>query len=189
MLQYPYINLNSGRKVTVMEFRKSKLHLPYVLFVLYCLLIVWVVVFKTSFNFREIEFFARPRSINLIPFYYDEEISTRFHLWEVLMNAILFAPFGVYLKILDTPSRKSILYGFFFSLALELFQFTFALGAADITDLITNTLGTAAGICFYAVISKIFKNKEKVNKGLCLVALTATLLLSTLIFLLYLANR
>lgn len=172
-----------------MELRKSKIHLSHILFILYCLLIVWIVVFKTSFSFREIESLVKPRSINLIPFYYDEEVSTRFHLREVLLNVILFLPFGVYLKMLDTVSRKAVLYGFFFSAAMELCQFTFGLGAADITDLITNTLGTAAGVCMYAILLKLFKNKAKVDRVLSLLALTATILLGLLFLLLYLANR
>ncbi len=169
--------------------KKLKITLPHVLFFLYCLFILWTVVFKNSFSFREIPAMIRPRSLNLIPFYYDNEISVRFHIKEVLMNAVLFFPFGVYLKMLDIPSRKALLSGFLLSLTLELCQLAFALGACDITDLITNTLGTAAGVCLYLLIVKLFKNRAKVNKVLCILALTATILLGLLLLLLYLANR
>ena len=171
---------------------KPKLPLTHVLFFLYCLFIVWTVLFKNTFSFHEIlEMLqsARPRSLNLIPFYYDCEISVRFHIQEVLMNAVLFFPFGVYLKMLDIPARKSILYGFLFSLALELGQLAFALGACDITDLITNTSGTAAGVCLHLLTVRLFRNQANVNKVFRILALTATILLGLLLLMLYLANN
>lgn len=168
---------------------KLKFTLTHILCFLYCLFIVWTVLFKNTFSFSEILEMTRPRSINFLPFYYDEELSLRFHLWEVLMNAVLFFPFGVYLKMLDIPSRKAILSGFLFSLILELCQLAFALGACDITDLITNTSGTAAGVCLYLLIVKLFQNRTKINKILCILALTATILLGLLLLMLYLASR
>ena len=170
---------------------KPKLTLTHALFFLYCLFIVWAVLFKTSFSLSEFRdmLFSRPRTLNLIPFYYDCDVSVRFHISEVLMNTVLFFPFGVYLKMLDFPARRAILSGFLLSLALELCQFAFALGAADITDLITNTLGTAAGVCLYLLTLKLFRNKTKINKILSVLALTATILLGLLLLLLYLANR
>ncbi len=168
---------------------KSRFSLTHILFFLYCLFIVWTVLFKNAFSFSEILEMTRPRSINFLPFYYDEELSLRFHLWEVLMNAVLFFPFGVYLKMLDLPSRKAILSGLLFSLILELGQLAFALGACDITDLITNTSGTAAGIVLHLLAVKLFKNPAKVNKVFCILALTATILLGLLLLMLYLANR
>lgn len=171
---------------------KPKLTLTHVLFFLYCLFIVWTVLFKNAFSFREIlEMIqsARPRTFNLIPFYYDCDVSIRFHISEVLMNAVLFFPFGVYLKMLDLPVRKAILSGFLLSFVLEFCQFAFALGAADITDLITNTFGTASGVCLYLLALNLFRNKTKINKILSVLALTATILLGLLLLLLYLANR
>ncbi len=170
---------------------KPKLTLTHVLFFLYCLFIVWAVLFKTSFSLSEFRdmLFSRSRTFNLIPFYYDCDVSIRFHISEVLMNAVLFFPFGVYLKMLDLPARRAILSGFLLSLTLELCQFAFALGAADITDLITNTLGTASGVCLYLLALNLFRNKTKINKILSVLALTATVLLGLLLLLLYLANR
>ncbi len=167
---------------------KPKFTLVYILCFLYCAFIVWCVLFKSSFSFSEIQELIRPRSMNFIPFFYDEEISIRFHIQEVLMNAVLFFPFGVYLKMLDIGTGKSIFCGFLLSLTLELCQLLFALGACDITDLITNTSGTAAGVCLYLLTVMLFKNQAKVNKVFCILALTATILLGMLILMLYLAN-
>lgn len=171
------------------DIRPHKITLTHILFILYCLFIVWSVLFKMSFSFSEIPEMTRPRSINFIPFYYECDISIRFHIQEVLMNAVLFFPFGVYLKMLNIATGKSILYGFCLSLALELGQLAFALGACDITDLITNTSGTAAGVCLYLLILRLFKNQTKINKVFCILALTATILLGLLILMLYLANN
>ena len=172
-------------------FRNRQFTLTHILFFLYCLFIVWCVLFKTAFSFRELlEMFQsdRPRNLNLIPFYYECDISVRFHIQEVLMNVVLFFPFGVYLKMLDIPLRRSVLTGFLFSLTLEFCQFAFALGACDITDLITNTSGTAAGICLYLLTVRLLKNQAKANKLFRILALTATILLGLFLLMLYLAN-
>lgn len=170
---------------------EPKFTLTHILFLLYCLFIVWIVLFKSAFSFREIlDMFQsdRSRTVNLIPFYYDCEISVRFHIQEVLMNVLLFFPVGVYLQMLDIPVHRAILTGFLFSLPLELCQFAFALGACDITDLITNTAGTAAGVCLYSLALFLSGNRRTVNRVLRILALTATILLGLLLMMLFLAN-
>ena len=172
-------------------FRNRQFTLTHILFFLYCLFIVWCVLFKTAFTFREIlEMFqsGRPRSLNLIPFYYDCDISVRFHINEVLLNVLLFFPFGVYLKMLHIPIRRAVLTGFLFSLTLEFCQFAIALGACDITDLITNTAGTAAGILLYHLALILFKDRRKLHKILRILASSATVLLGILILMLFLGN-
>lgn len=170
---------------------EPKFTLTHALFLLYCLFIVWTVLFKNAFSFREIlDMFQhdRSRTFNLIPFYYDCEISIRFHIWEVLMNTLLFFPVGVYRKMLDIPSRKAILSGFVLSFVLELCQLIFAVGACDITDLITNTAGTAAGVCLYSLVLFLSGNRRTVNRVFRILALTATILLGLLLLMLFLAN-
>ena len=171
--------------------RNRQFTLTHILFFLYCLFIVWCVLFKTAFTFREIlEMFqsGRPRSLNLIPFYYDCDISVRFHINEVLLNVLLFFPFGVYLKMLDILPRRAVLTGFLFSFTMEFCQFAFALGACDITDLITNTAGTAAGILLYHLALILFKDRRKLHKILRILASSATVLLGILILMLFLGN-
>ena len=46
------------------------------------------------------------------------------------------------------------------SLVFEVAQWIFALGASDITDLITNTVGGALGTILYVSLRKLFKGKE-----------------------------
>ena len=64
------------------------------------------------------------------------------------------------------------------SLLFELFQFLLAIGGADITDFISDTLGGAAGIGLYIVFSKILK--EKTNQTLNIAALIGTIVIALL---------
>ena len=169
-------------------FSTQKIPLTRILFFIYCFLIVWCTVFKMSFRFQDIAALIGPRRFNLIPFYYACDISPLFHIREVLLNVLLFFPFGVYLKMLDTPCKKAFLYGASISLAIELCQLVFALGTFDITDFITNTAGTVIGICFHVILIRCFKNRTAVNKILRVLALTATLLMGLLILCLYFAS-
>ena len=50
-----------------------------------------------------------------------------------------------------------------FSLTAELIQFIFAIGATDITDVITNTVGGFLGLKLYNLSNK-YINSEKLDK-------------------------
>lgn len=66
-----------------------------------------------------------------------------------LLNVLLFVPFGFFLPVFGkryTNLLWTVLFGFCFSLAIELMQI-FTLRATDINDLITNTFGTFIGWC------------------------------------------
>ena len=118
-----------------------------ILFAIYCFLLVWIILFRLSFSIQDIIGLDKIRSINLIPFYYSNEVNS--HFKEVIENLLIFIPFGVYLRMINKNNKIIILYGFLLSLALEISQFIFKLGASDITDLITNTLGTTIGVLGY----------------------------------------
>ena len=164
-----------------------KFNMTRTLFCVYCLLLIWIVLFKVSFTFEEMKFLFGNRSINLIPFHYEEEVSIHFR--EVMLNFMIFVPFGVFLKMLGVTNKKSMLYGFVFSLILEISQFIFGMGASDITDLLMNTSGAVVGVYFYVLLIKVFKNKLKINNfftGLAMIGTTCFLLLA---FVLFVANR
>jgi len=159
-----------------------------IIFALYCLILLWLVLFKLAFSFDEIRILQTDRHVNLIPFYYDDEVG-RFHTKEVVLNLFVFIPMGLYLRMLAIPGKKAILFGFFCSFVLELFQYLFAIGASDITDVITNTLGTAGGICLYTLMRKLFPNKQSTDRFINIVATLALLLFGILAILLFGANR
>ena len=168
------------------ENNKRKINITKILFGIYILLLIWIILFKASFSISEFIGLSKIRNINLIPFYYQAEVS--FHLREVVANMLIFVPLSIYLKMLDNSSKKVILYGLISSILLEISQFIFKIGATDITDVITNTVGTILGVYGYILLEKIFKNKEKINNVLRTLALIVTILFSLLMILLIISN-
>lgn len=152
---------------------------------IYCILLVWIILFKMSTP-SELLNMSQIRHINLIPFYYAEEQS--YHLSEVMKNVMVFIPLGIYFKLLKFRNKNAILLGAGLSLALELLQFLLGIGVTDITDLITNTTGTAIGVVLYCVLARIFRRTEWLDKVLQILALLCTLLLIAFFVLLFLAN-
>ena len=169
-----------------MKNKKDLFSLTSVLFITYMVLLVWIILFKFSCSINEIINLDKIRRINLIPFY--DPINIHFHYTEMIENVLIFIPFGIYLKMLNKENKKIIIYGLLLSLALELSQFVFSIGATDITDIITNTLGTTIGVYGYVILEKVFKNKEKINKVLQVLALVATIMFLSLMLILKISN-
>ena len=130
--------------------------LSYIVFGVYFILLIWLVLFKFATNLSEI---PRMRSINLIPFYYNQETNT--HLREILYNIIVFVPLGVYVQILkeDWEKAKKCMVVLLTSFLFEVVQFVFAIGASDVTDLIGNTIGGIVGILFCIILKKFTPKK------------------------------
>ena len=74
----------------------------------------------------------------------------------MISNIVAFIPFGVMLGVnfKQVIFRYKIAVIFAFSLAVEIIQFALAIGVADITDIIMNTLGGFMGLAVYVVVSK-----------------------------------
>lgn len=122
-----------------------------VVFGVYVAFLVWLVLFKLATNLEQI---PCQRGINLIPFHYDQENSV--HLKEVLYNMLVFVPAGYYFAAF--LQKKNIFLGTAAAAALSLFfeitQWVFSIGASDITDLITNTLGGLCGVALFWLMGK-----------------------------------
>lgn len=110
------------------------------------------------------------RSINLIPFstihnYYSDFSNHFIALFNVLGNIIIFIPLGVYLKVFkkDIKFKNCVTITFLTSLCVEIIQFTFGIGIADIDDIILNTIGGVVGLFVYNFIYMILKDEEKVK--------------------------
>lgn len=76
----------------------------------------------------------------------------------LLKGFLLFLPIGALLPFLYRHYQRlscCVRYGFLFSLAIEALQL-FTVHAADITDLLTNTFGTAAGYGIFALFRKLY---------------------------------
>jgi len=160
--------------------KKTKTFL-IILLAVYSAALTWIILFKMAVRLDDVGF-GTVRAWNMIPFRYSEE--TSFHLTEVLENVIAFVPLGVYLGMLKTGAWKAILIGAAASVTLEVLQFALGIGAADITDVITNTAGTAIGVGIYLLLTHIFKNREKLDKTLVIVCGAATVVIIILIALL-----
>lgn len=111
------------------------------------------------------------QSVNLIPFYTITDylsIGGIFSYVNVLGNIVLFIPLGIYLILFNHNKRIFIntLWSILISVAVEILQYSFKVGATDIDDIILNGLGGFLGIVFYKILCKIFKDKVKYAIGL-----------------------
>ena len=123
--------------------------LPRTLFAAYLFILLWLVLFKFSYDpFAVIRDF-QTRSLNLIPFAYSRNS-------EMIANVIAFIPFGVMLGVnfKQVDWRYKIVVIFAFSVVVEIIQYCLAIGATDITDIIMNTLGGLLGLAFYIAVGK-----------------------------------
>ena len=153
--------------------RKKSHFITPVLFLLYLVLLVWIILFKLQFSIAD---FDRMREINLIPFYYKEEVS--FHATEVLENVLIFVPFGIYLCLIFKKLRFSgklfLIAGM--SVLLELCQYVLAVGRSDVTDLITNVSGGLIGVFLYNTIVRLFHNQKRVDQIIIISATIVTVI-------------
>lgn len=157
------------------------------LFLVYLIVLTWIILFKMGFSIQELDHF---RGINLIPFHGSVEVNNKIDFSEIYANVLVFVPFGLYISMLKSnwPFLKKVLSIAGVSLLYEVLQFTLAIGASDITDLIGNTLGGIIGIGTYFVIRKIFKTENQTNKVLNIIALIATICIATFLSFLTLVN-
>lgn len=157
------------------------------LFGAYLVILVWILLFKMSGNFQQMAFLLQhpSRSINLIPFGESMIINGKIRYTEIFYNFLIFVPFGGLLCIVikQTSFLQKISGMMLFSIAVEVLQFAFGLGASDITDVINNTLGGLAGVLIYAGLKKIFHNERKLDSSLTLIG--STLFGGVLVFVLY----
>ena len=130
----------------------------------YVLVLLWLVLFKFSFHISAV-FHHHHRSLNLVPFAAPSRIHGRINYMEMVYNCVFFIPFGLLLNV----NFKKV--GFFpklafmmvFSISVELIQYIFAIGATDITDVITNTTGGFLGLIIYDLSKKII-TQEKLDQ-------------------------
>lgn len=157
MFQLYYTALEAGLAALVLipillilnkiRFHNLKTTVFYFLFAVY-LTGVYAVVGLPNITYIRFEL-----NLNLIPF--ADMLSD---LSGTLLNVVLFVPLGLSLPVLWPKFQnlwKTVLFGFCFSLVIELLQ-VFTFRATDINDLITNTLGTFAGYWAGLMIGRLF---------------------------------
>ena len=131
---------------------------------LYLLTLIRLVLFKLKFNISSVLNYHH-RSLNLIPFAAPSTVNGRINFGEMILNCLCFIPFGLLLNVnfKKIGFLSKLAFMFVFSLTAELIQYIFAIGATDITDLITNTAGGFLGLKLYDLSNKYIKN-ERLDK-------------------------
>lgn len=130
------------------------------LLILYLLILIWVVIFKLRFGIASTLDHHR-RSLNLVPFGAPTIINGEVSYGEALWNFLFFFPFGLLLSVNFKRIRLLPKLSFIiaFSLAIEFVQYIFAIGATDITDVITNTAGGLLGLALYEILNRFITDK------------------------------
>ena len=156
--------------------------LSRVLLAFYLLTLLWLTLFKLSYDIPSILANYQTRSLNLIPFvtYGQTGIS------ETVSNFVTFIPFGLLLSLNFKKAAlwRLLIVVFGFSVAVEALQFILAIGTTDVTDVVTNTFGGLVGIVLYRLANKIVK-AEILDRIIIAVGLTlfvAFILLRLLVF-------
>lgn len=164
---------------------KKEQTLTFTLFIIYLVILTWIILFKLQLPTKPL---PHVRNLNLIPFGQSMIVNGKIAFNEIIDNAIIFVPMGVYLGMLksDWPFIRKLLPVIGISAAYEIGQYIFALGMSDITDIITNTLGGAFGLLIFFLLTKLWK--EKTCRILNVIALICTILLSIFLTILIAAN-
>jgi glycopeptide antibiotics resistance protein len=153
---------------------KSKANqLTFGLYLIYLAILFWIIVLKMSVRFT---YMGQQRSMNLIPYNQQLMHNGKADFGEIILNAFVFIPMGVYVVILFKKWTviKSILFFALTCLVLESVQYITALGAFDITDIINNTFGGTMGLLLFKILEKFTSNSQKAQKIVNVLALIGT---------------
>lgn len=73
---------------------KREKKVTFILLGIYLILLTWIILFKTQFSISQI---GHIRSLNLIPFGASVIVNGKLDFDEIVNNAIVFIPVGVYI--------------------------------------------------------------------------------------------
>ena len=133
--------------------------LARVLFAVYSVILAWLILLKFSVHIDSVLHYDK-RSLNFVPFSHSSGSSR-----QSIENVLVFIPLGLLLSVtfkrLNFLSKLLIVLGA--SISAETIQYIFAIGATDITDVMTNTLGGLIGLIGYDLSSK-YIDQESLDK-------------------------
>ena len=163
---------------------KSK-KITLILMIFYLIALIWVIIFKLEFSIKEL---PQIRNINLIPFNQPAIVNGKADISEIILNVLAFIPYGLFIHIL--MDEKSILKKLFIifatSFIFELIQYIFAIGASDITDIISNTSGGIIGVVVSIFMEKLLR--ENWIKYINIVSTICAIILTAMCIILLLTN-
>ena len=164
MIEQSKVNNRSNRLTTL-------------LFIIYLIALYWILLLKLGVRFS----YMGERRTSLVPFSEGVILTS-----ENILNLVIFIPLGIYAGILFRKwiFGKKPLFVLLFSLLVEGLQYILRIGAFDITDIITNTLGGLTGLIILKGLEKAFNNNFKAQKFINIIALIGTALIIVLLVLL-----
>ena len=163
-------------------------------------IIYWFILLFYLFLLIDTVFFSRDslRSVNLIPFNsikeyimvdngFGEYRLVDMNIWG---NVLMFIPLGIYILVhgKKLSLTKCVLLIIGSSVFIEIVQFIFAKGAADIDDVILNTLGGVIGIGIYKIFAKTFKTDEKIKMAIATLSMVVGIPILLLVMILVIVN-
>jgi len=142
----------------------------------YLVLLIWLVLFKLEYHNLSDVLDYHHRSLNLIPFGGPSIVNGSFG--QIIENVLCFIPLGLLLNVnfKQFGFLPKLTFIVVLSLTFELTQFIFAIGATDITDLITNTIGGILGLKIYDLSNK-YTNNKKLDRVIVFVGILLLVLL------------
>lgn len=157
----------------------------WILAAIYLVVLTWMILWKMSVSWPE---FGQHRSINLIPFGGSVIVNGKLYFNEIWMNVLAFIPLGLYTGLLrpNWPAGAWCLTGLEVSLLFEILQYILGIGATDITDVITNTVGGILGVLLFLLLKKLLK--ENTTKVLTILAAVATIAILLLVLSILIVN-
>jgi glycopeptide antibiotics resistance protein len=101
------------------------------------------------------------RDVNLIPFRAIFISNGKIDLAEIILNVVIFVPLGIYAGVLFKRWSFEKNFSSFSYLAWSLRSLSsfFKIGAFDVTDIITNTIGGIIGLLMFTAIEKTGKQQ------------------------------
>jgi glycopeptide antibiotics resistance protein len=126
-----------------------------VLFVVYCIFIVWYTIFNRSINevrFIDLRFMWSYREMLAGDLNWEKDVLQN------LLNIVFFVPYGA---LFPVKKWKFVLVtAFIFSILIEAFQYIFKLGYCELDDVICNSLGAMIGFGISIVLMKVVKKRN-----------------------------
>ena len=182
-IQSPINSMNlqkTGRNISKVNNVANRITI--ILFISYLVALCWILLFKLGVRFS----YMGNRRVNLIPFSEPLILNGKIDVGEIILNVVIFVPLGVYTGILFERwiFGRKLFFLFLISLIVEGLQFILAVGAFDITDIITNTLGGIIGLTIFKAIEKGFNNSVKAQKFINIISAVGTALMILLLLLL-----
>lgn len=150
-----------------------------ILLVIYMLVILWIMLFKLGVRFSYMD----QRTVNLRPFRGLYTAGERLVWSELILNVMVFVPLGLYVGALfrQWRFRNHLLLILCTSLVLEGLQFMMAIGAFDITDVITNTTGGMIGLIGFMLLGKVFRDPLRAQRVVNVIAALGTIVVVVLL--------